>query len=72
LIEDWNRIQQDKRKQSMPTYLSEKLKLDSSIVQSSAPELFSTDLAPPVEIVSSMPIKKPMASTNIIRPHSAS
>ncbi len=72
LIEDWNKIQQDKRKQSVPTYISEKLKLDSSILQLSAPELFNKDWEPPVEIVSTMPTKKSIASTNIIRPHSAS
>ncbi len=72
LIEDWNKIQQDKRKQSIPTYISEKIKLDPSIVQLSTPELFNTDWEPPVEIVSSMPTKKSIASTNIIRPHSAS
>jgi len=71
-MEQWNKIQQDKQKHLIPSYILEKRKLESSIVQSSTPELFNTDWEQPQsEKILSIPVTKPTISTKIIRPHSA-
>ena len=74
LLEDWSRIQLDKRRQTIPSYLQEKLSAEPPppIVQLSAPDLFKVDLEPFVEAVSAVPTNKPITPVNIIRPHSAS
>lgn len=64
LIEDYHRIQQEKQKQSLPVYLSERPDLDESLLQLSNPELNTTDL-------SSTNKSKPITPTKIVRPHSA-
>jgi hypothetical protein len=70
LLEQINKIQQDKQRQFIPQYISEKIKFESALLQLSAPELFKTDSEPQINVIQSelIPTKKP---TNVIRPHSA-
>lgn len=73
LGDDWNRIQSEKQRQSIPSYLQEKIQSEPPpVVQLSAPELFKTDWEPFVEALSAVPMNKPITPAKIIRPHSAS
>lgn len=77
LLQDWTRIQLDRRRQTLPSYLQEKRSSESAppplpVIQLSAPDLFKVDLEPFVEAVSAVPTNKPITPVKIIRPHSAS
>ncbi|CAF3298681.1 unnamed protein product [Rotaria socialis] len=76
IIEQVNRINQDKPKLSMASFIAEKTKLELSIVQLSNPELFNNDWEPTITIkesesIRSIPIDRSMPSTKVVRPHSA-
>ncbi|UJR35940.1 hypothetical protein I4U23_028681 [Adineta vaga] len=75
LIEQLNRIQYDKYRQLIPSYLREQKKSEVSLVQLSTPDFFNTDWEQPisntVQTCSSIVKNKPPVHTNIIRPHSA-
>ncbi|CAF2479621.1 unnamed protein product [Rotaria sp. Silwood2] len=75
-IEPLNRIYQEKRKPLIASFIAEKAKLESSIVQLSTPELFNTDWEPisnlkQPELIPSIPTDKSIKPKNVIRPHSA-
>lgn len=76
LGEDWHRIQLEKHRQSIPSYLQEKIQSEppapAPVVQLSAPELSKVDWEPFVEALSAVTTKKPLTPVKIIRPHSAS
>ncbi|CAF1537549.1 unnamed protein product [Rotaria magnacalcarata] len=76
IIEQVNRINQDKSKLSMASFIAERTKLESSIVQLSNPELFNNGWEPTITIkesesTPSIPIDRSRPSTKVVRPHSA-
>jgi hypothetical protein len=73
LMEQLNRIHQDKQKQFIQSYFHENTKLESPIVQLSEPELFKTDWEPISSQIQSqlIPSDKPITHKKVIRPHSA-
>jgi len=68
LMEQLNRIHQDKQKQFIQSYFHENTKFESPIVQLSQPELFKTDWEPISQLI---PSNKPITHKKVIRPHSA-
>jgi len=68
LMEQLNRIHQDKQKQFMQSYFHENTKFEPPIVQLSQPELFKTDWEPISQLI---PSNKPITHKKVIRPHSA-
>jgi hypothetical protein len=73
LMEQLNRIHQDKQKQFIQSYFHENTKFESPIVQLSQPELFKTDWEPISSQIQSQlsPSNKPITHKKVIRPHSA-
>ena len=69
LSDDWNRIQLEKQRQSIPSYVQERIQSEPlpPVIQ-----LFKTDWEPFVEALSAVPTNKPITPVKIIRPHSAS
>jgi hypothetical protein len=73
LIEQFNKIQQDRHKQLIPSYIPERPKFEPSILQQSTPELCKTDWESNLIMIkpSIIPMDKTISPTKIIRPHSA-
>ncbi|CAF0830696.1 unnamed protein product [Adineta ricciae] len=72
LIDQVNRIQLERYRKFMPSYLPEKNKLEMPpLVQLSTPEFFNTDWEPvsnPIPVVAK---ETSITPTNLVRPHSA-
>lgn len=69
-------MNQDKQKQLITSLNVEKLKLESSLIQLSNPELFNGDWEPltqlaKLERLSSLTMDKPISPKKVVRPHSA-
>ena len=62
------RIQHDKQKYSIPSYIPKKPIIEPPILQLSTPELFHIDWEPISKLI---PNVKPVTPINIVRPHSA-
>ncbi|CAF1541260.1 unnamed protein product [Adineta ricciae] len=72
LVEQVNRIQLERYRKFMPSYLPEKNKLEMpSLVQLSTPEFFNTDWEPVSIPIPAVAKETPITPTNLVRPHSA-
>ena len=72
LTEQWTKIQENRPKQSLASFLTEQMDLERMVLQGSAPELFDSDWEESKSTIVSRPLEQlKKSSTLLVRPHSA-
>lgn len=72
LTEQWTKIQETRSKQSLASFFTEQIDLESMVLQRSAPELFDSDWEESKSTIVSKPLEQlKKSSTLLVRPHSA-